>query len=124
MRDDGGREKLLGVCAKSFGSQTAEANRRNRYVDVSENQHIFFWFIEARNVDPTTAPLTIWLNGGPGDPSMVGLFSENGPCSIDYDGNLQYNSYSWNNVSNVIYIDQVCYNTVPLPCYIVAQLTA
>lgn len=76
------------------------------YVDVSPNQHIFFWFFEARNVDPSTAPLTIWLNGGPGDPSMVGLFSDNGPCWVDYDGNLQYNKFSWNNVSNMIYIDQ------------------
>jgi len=37
---------------------------------------------------------------------MVGLFSDNGPCWIDYDGFPQYNKYSWNNVSNMIYIDQ------------------
>jgi hypothetical protein len=34
------------------------------YVDVAENQHIFFWFFEARNQDPKTAPLTVWINGG------------------------------------------------------------
>jgi hypothetical protein len=34
------------------------------YVDVAENEHIFFWFFEARNQDPTTAPLTVWINGG------------------------------------------------------------
>ena len=73
---------------------------------MDPHQHIFFWFFEARNVDPTTAPLSIWLNGGPGDPSMVGLFSNNGPCGVDYNGDLTYNKYSWNNVSNMIYIDQ------------------
>jgi carboxypeptidase C (cathepsin A) len=30
------------------------------YADVAENEHIFFWFFEARNQDPTTAPLTVW----------------------------------------------------------------
>lgn len=28
------------------------------YADVDDNQHIFWWFFEARNEDPTTAPLT------------------------------------------------------------------
>jgi carboxypeptidase D len=34
------------------------------YVDVGENEHIFFWFFEARNQDPAHAPLTVWINGG------------------------------------------------------------
>lgn len=34
------------------------------YVDVAEDQHIFFWFFEARNQDPKHAPLTVWINGG------------------------------------------------------------
>lgn len=76
------------------------------YVDVAEDKHLFFWFFEARNQDPTTAPLTFWYNGGPGDSSMVGLFSENGPCWVDYNGNLQFNEYSWSNASNMLYLDQ------------------
>lgn len=42
------------------------------YADVAPNQHIFWWFFEARNQDPTTAPLTVWINGGPGSSSMIG----------------------------------------------------
>lgn len=76
------------------------------YADVSENQHIFFWFFEARDVDPNEAPLTVWINGGPGSSSMIGLFQENGPCGIDEDGNVYSNPYSWSNVSNMLYIDQ------------------
>lgn len=35
------------------------------YSHIAEDQSIFWWFFEARNVDPATAPLTVWLNGGP-----------------------------------------------------------
>jgi carboxypeptidase C (cathepsin A) len=76
------------------------------YVDVAENEHIFFWFFEARNMDPKEAPLTVWINGGPGSSSMIGLWQENGPCGVDYDGNVFSNPYSWSNASNMLYIDQ------------------
>ena len=36
------------------------------YADVGTNEHIFFWFFEAREVDPSEAPLAVWINGGPG----------------------------------------------------------
>src|SRR5271154_4213402 len=63
------------------------------YADVAENQHMFFWFFEARNTDPTEAPLTVWLNGGPGCSSIIGLFQENGPCKIDNNGTVYNNPY-------------------------------
>ena len=43
------------------------------YVDLAPDSHTFFWFFEARN-SPATAPLTLWLNGGPGSDSLIGLF--------------------------------------------------
>lgn len=75
------------------------------YADVSDTQHIFFWMFEARSVDPTKAPLTIRLDGGPGASSMNSLFSDMGPCTIDATGKLVNNPFAWNNISNVVFVD-------------------
>lgn len=70
----------------------------------------FYWLFEAAT-NPETAPLVIWLNGGPGCSSMDGLFLEHGPFKIAQgsQGNhlmLTLNPYSWHNVANIVYIDQ------------------
>ena len=95
------KEVPPGIC-----EQRDDIKSISGYVDVSADEHIFFWFFEARNTDPTTAPLTVWINGGPGASSMIGLFQEIGPCSIDAAGNLVNNPYSWTNASNLLFIDQ------------------
>ncbi|CAH0020958.1 unnamed protein product [Clonostachys rhizophaga] len=66
----------------------------------------FFWFFEAKE-DPENAPLSIWMNGGPGSSSMPGLFNEHGPCYINNDSNsTRPSEWSWNNKVNMLYIDQ------------------
>lgn len=69
----------------------------------------FFWFFEAQD-SPETAPLTIWLNGGPGQSSMVGLFTEVGPCKVVQESNGGYTTqprpWGWDRSSNILFIDQ------------------
>ena len=79
-----------GIC-----EMTPKINSYSGYVDIEENQHIFWWLFETRSGDPATAPLTVWINGGPGSSSMIGLFQENGPCGVDSKGDLYYNPYSF-----------------------------
>lgn len=57
-----------GVCETTPG-----VGSYSGYVDLSPTSHTFFWFFEARH-NPETAPLTLWLNGGPGSDSLIGLF--------------------------------------------------
>ena len=57
-----------GVCETTPG-----VNSYAGYVDLDADTHMFFWFFEARH-NPDTAPLTLWLNGGPGSDSLIGLF--------------------------------------------------
>ncbi|RPD78050.1 serine carboxypeptidase [Lentinus tigrinus ALCF2SS1-7] len=90
-----------GVCETTSGVYQASG-----YGDISTDGSVWFWFFEARN-NPDTAPLTVWLQGEGGTSSMVGLLTENGPCRLNDDQKtVTLNMYSFNQVSNVLYIDQ------------------
>ncbi|KAF8141830.1 Alpha/Beta hydrolase protein [Boletus edulis] len=73
------------------------------------NDTLFFWAFES-SYDSFTAesdkPWGIWLNGGPGSSSLVGLFFENGPIQISNDYSLFKNEYAWTNVADYVWIDQ------------------
>ncbi|KAK4451884.1 putative carboxypeptidase [Podospora aff. communis PSN243] len=74
----------------------------------SPSTNLFFWFFESRTANPRTAPLTVWLNGGPGATSMTqAVNGHNGPCVVQPNGNsTAMNPWSWNKASNMLYIDQ------------------
>ncbi|KAL8786164.1 MAG: hypothetical protein Q9213_002934 [Squamulea squamosa] len=91
---------LEGVCETTPG-----VNSYSGYVDLAPDAHTFFWFFEARH-NPAEAPLTLWLNGGPGSDSLIGLFQELGPCNVTEELESVVNPYSWSEVSNMLFISQ------------------
>jgi carboxypeptidase C (cathepsin A) len=46
------KEVPAGIC-----EQNPDVKSYSGYADVEENQHIFWWFFEARNVNASEAPL-------------------------------------------------------------------
>ncbi|KAF0699878.1 Aste57867_9588 [Aphanomyces stellatus] len=76
------------------------------YLDVAPDTSYFYWYFEARH-NHATAPLVLWLNGGPVASSLAGLLLENGPCRLDLATlRLATNPHSWTEVANVIWLDQ------------------
>ncbi|KAK7701937.1 hypothetical protein SLS64_010071 [Diaporthe eres] len=90
-----------GICETTPGVKTYSG-----YLSVGTNMSMWFWFFEARS-NASTAPLALWLNGGPGCSSMIGLFQEHGPCHfVDNSTEPSLNPYSWNSYANMLYVDQ------------------
>ncbi|KAL4161644.1 hypothetical protein PRNP1_002196 [Phytophthora ramorum] len=77
------------------------------YIKLSNkvDDHYFYWFFEAKH-NASTAPLVIWLTGGPGGSSMLALFKENGPCRIQPDLTTKVHPYAWTHEANMIWLDQ------------------
>jgi len=74
---------------------------------------LHYWFIESEN-SPATDPVVLWLNGGPGSSSLIGLLTENGQIvtndesltsQIDGVPQVFYNPYSWTKYANMLYLE-------------------
>lgn len=75
-------------------------------VNQESGRSLFYWFFEAVD-NPSSKPLVLWLNGGPGCSSIAfGLGEEVGPFHVEKDGKtLYWNPYSWNLVANLLFLD-------------------
>ncbi|TKW01906.1 hypothetical protein SEVIR_8G209200v4 [Setaria viridis] len=78
-------------------------------VDEGAGRALYYWFQEAdrATADPATAPLVLWLNGGPGCSSVgSGAFEELGAFRVNTDGQtLLLNEFAWNKAANVLFLE-------------------
>ncbi|KAK2995910.1 hypothetical protein RJ640_000603 [Escallonia rubra] len=74
-------------------------------VDEQAGRALFYWLIESPK--PTSKPLLLWLNGGPGCSSVAyGASEEVGPFRVRPDGEtLTLSPYSWNKEANLLFLD-------------------
>ena len=76
------------------------------YFHIKEtHKKFFYWFFESRN-DPANDPLILWLSGGPGCSSNIGLAMELGPSWINATIQPDFNPYSWNSNASLLFLDQ------------------
>ncbi|KAJ9586802.1 hypothetical protein L9F63_019588 [Diploptera punctata] len=75
-------------------------------VNETHNSNMFFWFFPAEK-RYETAPVILWLQGGPGASSLYGLFEEIGPYKISETTktSLIMNPYSWHKDHSLLFID-------------------
>ncbi|CAK5272819.1 unnamed protein product [Mycena citricolor] len=103
---------------------TPGVGQQSGYIDVAGDASIWYWFYEARH-SADTAPLTLWLNGGPGrllgydwhvsrewavhcqrrqrfdDPEPIQV----GASPLPHPPYRILTGCSWNNASNLLYMD-------------------
>eukprot|EP00397_Hematodinium_sp_SG-2012_P032074 GEMP01034115.1.p1 GENE.GEMP01034115.1~~GEMP01034115.1.p1 ORF type:complete len:480 (+),score=63.47 GEMP01034115.1:130-1440(+) len=75
------------------------------YIKVGDGVR-YFYFLAPAQSHHETAPLVLWLTGGPGCSSAAALFIENGPYFVHVNLTLSKNDYSWNKIANMLYVDQ------------------
>lgn len=69
-------------------------------------KHMHYWLVESETT-PQTAPVLLWLNGGPGCSSLEGLVYENGPFRVSASDPTRLVRYdhTWSKLANVIYLE-------------------
>lgn len=75
--------------------------------DADEQSDLFFWFFPTVNQEHLTdKEIVIWMNGGPGCSSLLGLLQENGPFQWQPGmPKIARNPWSWHLLTNVVYIE-------------------
>lgn len=70
------------------------------------NEGELFWLLFKSRDENPTAPLVWFFEGGPGMTTMHAVFYQNGPYRLNQDLTLKKNEYSFNNIADVLYVDQ------------------
>ena len=63
---------------------------------------LHYWFAAAELPDWQKKPTILWLNGGPGSSSLIGMLQEMGPLIVDRNGALMKNPWAWTKIANLV----------------------
>jgi serine carboxypeptidase-like clade 4 len=104
-------EKDLAPLEMAHGVSSAPTpfERSSGYFELNRTSaaEMFYFYFRARHDAGGSAPVVLWMTGGPGCSSELALFAENGPYAVGADGEtLSVNEHGWDQVSNLIYVDQ------------------
>ena len=91
----------------------SNASHFSGYLEVQQLYNVFYYYVQ--HPDPTK-PLLVWMNGGPGASSLMGLFTELGPLLLnsrslpannaDGDWQLLSNPYAWSTEASLLVWEQ------------------
>jgi serine carboxypeptidase-like clade 1 len=80
-------------------------------LDKAVTTYMHYWLQTSTASNPSTAPLVLWLNGGPGCSSLEGAMFENGAYAFtgEFDANglptLKDNPTAWTTIANMVYLE-------------------
>ena len=96
---------MLGKCRDHKHSVASELTQSS-HIEVNEehNGNLFFWHFANRHI-ANSQRTVLWLNGGPGCSSLDGALMEIGPYRVNDDGTLRYSEGSWDEFTNVLFVD-------------------
>ena len=81
-------------------------NQFSGYLDLpNSTKHLHYWYVESE-INPETTPIVFWTNGGPGCSGLIGFMTEQGPWRPDSNGNLKPNTWAWNRIANMVFLEQ------------------
>ena len=72
--------------------------------NATVNAEAFFWYWPAASGN-ASAPVMVWMQGGPGSSSLFGCFAEMGPYRITAAGQPVPNPFSWNQNYSMVFLD-------------------
>lgn len=77
------------------------------HVNTATASSLFYTYYEALEAtdELSMTPVILWLQGGPGCSGMIGNFGELGPWRVGEDMKLHKNSYPWNRLCGLLFID-------------------
>ncbi len=93
------------VTADSFHNVFPDEKFITDLIPIDSQYSFFFWLFKARDKNPT-APVLLFLQGGPGTSGVEAALFENGPYRVNNDQTVRRVAHSLSNNTDVLYVDQ------------------